>query len=598
MNEKGMSVNLQNSTKKYLTLALGIFLWLILPQTMKAQSLTATASSTQVSIGEVFSVDYTLDRSADHFEAPDFKGFVMASSGKSSNISMINGHVTFNVVYHYELVPRRTGTFTIAPAHAKVNGKSIYSNSLRISVSASGNNNIAGGIPPSGNDDDGQADVFIEMRINKKEAYVGEGIQVSCLVYVSNVQISSMLIRKSPLYTGFWTESVLRPNVSADRVVRNGRIYEVQMMKKDIIFPRQAGDFTIDPFELEISGDALSGFFGAPFSKRVETNTAKIHVKALPDVDRPDNFSGLTGKAAISVKTDRNKLKANEAFTYTVSIGGEGNLKAIQPFDLSLGKNTEIYSPKITDKLDFSDSNETGTRNFEYTVIPRQAGELKIPSLDFSYFDPVKKEYVSLHTQELSMEVGPADKSAELPQKKEQEDSGHNGLTLSPFSRWLLILGIPLVIVLLLITLRRNRNADQSQAGGAAVSAPPGEAATKEAFYHVTPSHNSLSSGGVPEELLRAASVHLEAGRDEAFFQKVEEALYTWLQSATSLSTADMTHESMRQALLKQNFPEEKADAFVKLIMQCELARYAASSAGIDKAALLQSAKELLLRNS
>ena len=55
-----------------------------------------------------------------------------------------------------------------------------------------------------------------------------------------------------------------------------------------------------------------------------------------------------------------------------------------------------------------------GEKILETVLLPRKAGEYKIPSLSFSYFDPKREKYVTLRTKALRLKVRPTTRE-ELP---------------------------------------------------------------------------------------------------------------------------------------------------------------------------------------
>jgi len=61
----------------------------------------------------------------------------------------------------------------------------------------------------------------------------------------------------------------------------------------------------------------------------------------------------------------------------------------------------------------------SGYKSFEIVLIPLKEGKFTLPSFEFSYFDPDKKEYRTLKSRELSLTVLPS----EIPLPQEYEKS-------------------------------------------------------------------------------------------------------------------------------------------------------------------------------
>ena len=68
-------------------------------------------------------------------ELPDLDGFSIVGNSTSTQMSMINGVISNNVVYSYRLQPYRTGTLTIEPVKLTLNGQTYLTNPINIEVS-------------------------------------------------------------------------------------------------------------------------------------------------------------------------------------------------------------------------------------------------------------------------------------------------------------------------------------------------------------------------------------------------------------------------------------------------------------------------------
>ena len=105
-------------------------------------------------------------------------------------------------------------------------------------------------------------------------------------------------------------------------------------------------------------------------------------------------------------------MKANEALTLKVTLTGKGNLELIDALPLSFPPDFETYDPKITNNITRNSSGISGSRVFEYLIIPRNAGEFQIKPVEFSYFDPSKQRYSTLSTPQYTINVEKGDESS------------------------------------------------------------------------------------------------------------------------------------------------------------------------------------------
>ena len=164
-----------------------------------AQTLTASAPS-HVAVGEQFRLSYTVNtQNVSDFRVGDipdaFEVLMGPSRSSQSSYQIINGHTSqsSSITFTYIVAAVKNGSFTIPAAHVTVEGKTISSNPLKITVSgqaqsggqSSGSRRQqqmqpqprAAGSPISG------SDLFIKVSANKKRVYEQEPILLTYKVY-------------------------------------------------------------------------------------------------------------------------------------------------------------------------------------------------------------------------------------------------------------------------------------------------------------------------------------------------------------------------------------------------------------------------------
>ena len=113
----------------------------------------------------------------------------------------------------------------------------------------------------------------------------------------------------------------------------NGINYNVAVLKKVALFPTQAGELTLDPLQVTLEATVQSkrnrrslfdSFFDDPFGRTVQqvitTNQEKITVQSLPDTGKPKGFKGAVGTYKFSVRTDKSRVKTNEAISLKIDL--------------------------------------------------------------------------------------------------------------------------------------------------------------------------------------------------------------------------------------------------------------------------------------
>ena len=396
----------------------------------------------EVSVGQQFAVTYEINARPSEFKTPTFSNFnFLAGPSQSSSTSTqyINGKMSrsMSVSYTYYLSAPTEGTFTIPKATCKVDGVPIESNTAQVKVvTASGSkqnqtrgqNRYSQRNQPQ--DEPAQIDdntLYVKISANKTNVYQGEEIIVTYRIY-TQVNISQYQIDKLPINKGFWTEDLWDNNTRVQQYEEtiDGKRYLVGEIRRAALFPQESGLLTIEPLQLEVlaqlpsqrrrTGSIFDLFDDAFFNthqsvkKNLVSNALKINVKPLPTP--PDNFTGGVGNFSLSAKIDTDKIKANEALTYSLTISGNGNIMLIDNIDVKFPEVFEVYDPKVIPNIKHSADGVSGSKTFEWILIPRSQGNYKIPEAALVYFNPKTKSYETRTAPSFDIKVDKGDANA------------------------------------------------------------------------------------------------------------------------------------------------------------------------------------------
>ena len=150
-------------------------------------------------------------------------------------------------------------------------------------------------------------------------------------------------------------------------------------------------------------------FFGRRTSRMINiicsTGDKNLQVKALPKQGKPSNFSGAVGTFQFTTKLDRDSIQTNESANLSLRISGSGNLRMIDLPEFEIPNDIEAYEPKYKESINLKKTGLSGYKREEYLLIPRNKGTYKIAGVSFSYFNPVKKKYVSIDSPSYLLSV-------------------------------------------------------------------------------------------------------------------------------------------------------------------------------------------------
>ena len=548
-----------------------------------------------VSVGEAFRVEFALNAKPDKgsFAAPDFGGVdVLAgpATSQGSSVQFINGNMTKSVSYTitYVLLPQSKGTFTIGAASIEVEGKRYTTSPTQIEVKEGGAQQGAQQGGGRGGDMESQAqgqiskdDLLLRLTLSRSTVYKGEPIRAALKLY-NRVSLADYSVSKMPSFNGFWTQQ-LETERTSYRETYEGRVYEVYNLIEYLLYPQQSGTLTIDPVELAAVVQVIvqdnthyDPFFGGGreiYNVRRELKTPRltVTVKDLP-VGAPESFAGAVGKFRMEASPSTTSLAANSASTFNVRISGSGNLAFVQAPTLTLPASFEQYQVKTSESFKYSGSGTSGYRNFEYPFIARAEGEYVVQPIKFTYFDPERKEYVTLSSPEFSFDITPDVSGSTAPQvvsgiskedvrllgndirfiklgKPSLKESEQPAIFSSAYFVTLLsMLALTLGAYLYISRRQRERKNEVLVRGKRA--------------------------NKVAVQRFRAAERYMKEENRHAFYEEMLKALWGYMSDKFNIPVANLTKEYVREELQKRGIAPEDAVRYTSIISQCDEAQY------------------------
>ena len=378
-----------------------------------SQEVTVNVDRYEVFKGE--SINYTItvkngdDPQVNIENLKDFK--ILSGPNSSTQMQWINGKMSSSYSLSWQLLPKKTGQLII-PSIKVESKNAFYQNTKPITISVLNRTQFK-------TNKETTQQYFIEVSVNQQSPYRGEQIILTYLLY-TKVNLSSFDFSEIPSYRGFWSKELYSPRSLQFKEKRIGNnLWYVSTVKQVALFPTKSGKIIIDPATVVIGVKSKSNrrsfdFFGDDFfgrSKQVTllTNELELNVKKLPiNKGAP---SAAVGDWEISSKIDSKNIKQDEAFSFTISIEGKGNIKSIQPSKINFSKKLEIFDPeiKINDKT--IQNKLGGKKDIEYVIIPREYGNMVLPKIDLTYFDVKEKEWKTKSTKEIRIQVEKNEKS-------------------------------------------------------------------------------------------------------------------------------------------------------------------------------------------
>ena len=543
-------------------------------------SFEAVLSKKSLGINENLRVDFKMNKDGDNFTPPSFKGFTVVGGPNQSVSNMwVNGKRTFSKSYSYFLNPSKKGSLTIGQATIEIDDNIYKTLPVKISVSES----VAVSKDPNDPTYVVNENLHLVAEISNTNPYLNEGISIVYkLFYSPQINVTNVGEIETPEFENFWSQNIKIPRLQIERGSFKGDNYNFVTWKKTVLYPQKSGKLDILPLSLDVSVDVPTNrrdFFGNrtynQVSKKVTAGKRSINVKALP-VNAPESFNGAVGKFDITLNTNKTELNASESLQATVKISGKGNLKLFSPPSVQVPSSLEKYDPEYNEKVSTSLTGMKGFISNTYTLVPQFQGKYPVSSVEFTFFNPQLNKYETISSDDIIINVleGPLSLDENninitniqnsnniLPSINQfkfiKTDSDLIKINSKPFIYSLsfyLILIFPVLAILLLFIFFKSNNIRSSK--------------LKES--------RSRRANKLAKKYLSDARKNLE--NKDMFYVALEKALHNFLKSKLFIETSDYSKEKISKLLYSKDIEKESLELFIKLIENCEFARFTPAS--------------------
>lgn len=586
------------------------------------------SAPSSVEAGGKFRVQFIVNtQNVSNFVAPDFKGFDILygpATSSQSSFQVVNGRTSqsSSITYTYVLVCNSPGNHTIGSASVIVDGKVVKSKQTQINVLSvgSGSSSSSSSYSNTGNGSSssrgqqqsssntstrtiGDKDLFMTTTASRTNVCEQEAILLTYKIYTL-VDLTQM-DGKLPSLDGFQIQEIPLPRTKEFELEQyNGRNYRSVVWSQYLLFPQKLGDLTIpsityeglvvtrnqylDPFEAFFNGQ--SGY--TETKKKIIAPALTIHVSPLEN--KPAEFSGAVGKFTVSSSISAKEVDANDAVTLKISVTGTGNMKLISTPTVNFPADFETYDAKVNDKFQLTNSGLSGTKEFEYLAVPRHAGTYEIPATQFIYFDPDTRSYKTLATEAYTlkvdkgkggagqnvsnytgqqMDVQQLNQDIRFIKKGDVEPRRRGEMVFNTVEYWMSYL-LPLLLFVLCLVLGRKR-----MKANANVALSRGRKANKVALKR-----------------MKVAKKLLELHDQGKFYDEVLHALWGYVADKFNMSQEDLNKEHIEQSLISRNVPDDQISQFIKVLNDCEFARYAPGDVNENMGNVYNSAIDAISR--
>ena len=530
------------------------------------------------------SATYSSRGDSGELKLPAFADFDLVgepSRSEQMSFTFSNGSPTFRrtVTTTVALTPKRVGDLTIEPAKLEARGKTFQTPAIHVKVLPAGQARGGRALDPVANDrpadvdpfadvHPGQRDLILRAAVDNERPFVGQQITYS-LYLLARANVSSIERLQLPRLDGFWSEDVEAPQqLVPEQRILDGVPYTAYMLRRRALFALRPGSAVIEAAEVQV----LTGF-GMLFSRgtsRRSSQALHLEVQPLP-AGKPASFdSGNVGQWRLTASAEPLAIAVGQPLTFRVVATGKGNVRDLHLPALGALSGVRAYDPTTTDKESIERGQVNGTRTVEQLLVPERTGAVEIPALTMEIFDPYQKQYRTLRTDPIAVQVMAA-------------AAGQTSAV--PVAQNLLASGGLRPIRLRMASVQRGSPPWSTPWFWPALGLPPlglalalGFAGLRRAF-RVDPGDRRIRlARSAAAKRLRGARELLERGDAAAFYAEIARAVTGYLADKQGVAAAGLTREELAAALAAKGHSEETLRRLVRVLDDCDRARFAPGS--------------------
>lgn len=370
-----------------------LFIALAAAMNIQAGTLSAATDRTHIGDGETLLLTIKYDSSTD--EEPDTTEletqFTILSRNTTSSIQIFNGNASRNTTWHYELLPKKTGTLTI-PSFG-INGDN--SDSITIEADSTPSTGVSGGNTPDSNAAEestpasGKPKIYTETIIDTKPVYVQQQVLVTWrLIHRINISEAQFL---PPKIDNVLTQEL--GNTIYRRTGEDGKTEGV-IEQRYALFPQKSGSIAIPAQQFDAAieqyrrtglGSIRLGPAQVPFS----TDARSIEVLPAPN---PDGTTWLPASALgisqeIPDATQTGQVTEGTPFTRIIRTQATGLTAEQLPIPDMQTDGIKVYGEQPVLQNNDTQTGVTGLREDRAAIIATKPGKLVLPAIIIPWYN-------------------------------------------------------------------------------------------------------------------------------------------------------------------------------------------------------------------
>lgn len=406
---------------------------------------------------------------------------------------------------------------------------------------------------------------FLKIILSKNKVYEQEPVECKFKLYTqSNIKIDKKSGRLS--LNDFLYDELQADSDKVNVEEYNGQEYSTLVLKHLILYPQKTGTLKINgEFIVTVLIPQVTNMLGMQYLQQQIvpiklSDDISLEVIPLPS-PCPTNFSGAIGDFSVNTKVSPSALRTNETATFTFTINGNGNIKYIKEPQFKFPSEFELYSPKINSDINWVDGRMEGIATYDYSFLPQSVGTYQIPAYEFVYFNPNKKEYITLKTSPINIVVNKGSSSGINVNEEKRTDiidinldtknlSKKSTFIVATFWYWLIYIFIIGIFIFTIILIKKSSESDIS-------------------------SLKLAKANKVAMKRLKHAHEYMIANKDKQFYEEIVNAIWGYLSDKLLIPTSQLIRDNVTLELSKYGADESLCADVIEVLNLCDMAIYA-----------------------
>ena len=412
-----------------------------------------------------FEITYTVNSSSiKTVSLSDISSDIKISNKTSPRQSRFSGNIEVNgkkisgvnsSFTYYATSGISEGEVKIPSLIVSVNGKNITSEQGFVTV-----------LPKSSLE--GREDFIAALELSSNTIFKGEEITAELKLYFSR-DLNKIESQELGATNGLKITELKTNGYEENQGVYKGKLYNTAVIRRYKITGDSAGNYTIPALKVnaiikvQIGGQ---GFYKKFENQRIPLTTESQSLQVMQlNGEIPENYLGVFSELRLQSVLPKTKVNSDQALNLKLILNGTGNFGTLTEPDLSvLGKSFNVFSPGVEDNFKMTNGKISGSKSFDYTLVPLDSGKVVSPEFYLHYFNSSFERFDSLKVESFEVDITPVNGTININTEVESENElipipveGNENISAPYFNSkniYLILLGIILAAFLSILGIK------------------------------------------------------------------------------------------------------------------------------------------------